>query len=47
MPIVESFSRFIYYDYGINVTRHEVIVKPTEKYSFGYDVILIFYGVED
>lgn len=44
---VESFSFFIYCDYGVTVTRHEIIVQPTEKYSFGYDVILVFYGVEN
>lgn len=41
---VDSFSDFIYYDYGILVTRHEIIVKLSEKYSFGYDVVIIFYG---
>jgi len=41
---VESYSQFILWEYNITVTRHEIIVQPSEEYTFGYDVILIFYG---
>lgn len=44
---VESFTPLIYYDSGYLITRHEIIVEPTKKYSFGYDVTIIFYGVKE
>jgi len=41
---IETYSKFLGYD-GINVTRHEIIVRPNP--SGGYHVIISFYGVEE
>lgn len=41
---VKLYSQFLWSDY--NVTSHTITVKPTDKYAFGYDVTIIFYGYE-